>query len=29
MEYMLGEYAERMPEGARALGQWLSEGKLR
>lgn len=27
--FVLGEYADRLPEGARALGQWLSEGKLR
>ncbi|PWW08714.1 hypothetical protein DFQ01_101440 [Paenibacillus cellulosilyticus] len=27
--FVLGEYMDRLPEGAKALGQWLSEGKLR
>ncbi|MCM3782486.1 NADP-dependent oxidoreductase [Neobacillus mesonae] len=27
--FVLGDYADRLPEGAKMLGQWLSEGKLK
>ncbi|MFD2700539.1 NADP-dependent oxidoreductase [Paenibacillus shunpengii] len=27
--FVLGDYADRLPEGAKMLGQWLAEGKLR
>lgn len=27
--FVLGDYADRLPEGAKMLGQWLAEGKLK